>query len=196
MKARILKVASAAALAATLFVAAPISLKAAEYTVDLSHSFVHFRTKHLGMSWLIGQFNKFEGTMNYDPAAGADAQNISLTIDTTSVDTNWADRDKHLRSGDFLNTDKFPTATFKSTKFEGDEKGGTLTGDLTLLGVTKSISFPITKIGEGKDPWGGYRAGFEGKYNLPRKDFGMGYNLGPAAEIIEMHLMIEAIKKK
>ncbi len=196
MKARIFKVASAAALAATLFVATPISLKAAEYTVDLSHSFVHFRTKHLGMSWLIGQFNKFEGTMNYDPAAGADAQSISLTIDTASVDTNWADRDKHLRSGDFLNTDKFPTATFKSTKFEGDEKGGTLTGDLTLLGVTKSISFPITKIGEGKDPWGGYRAGFEGKYNLPRKDFGMGYNLGPAAEIIEMHLMIEGIKKK
>lgn len=196
MIARIMKVASAAALAATLFVAAPVSLKAAEYTVDLSHSFVHFRTKHLGMSWLIGQFNKFEGTMNYDPAAGPDAQSISLTIDTASVDTNWADRDKHLRSGDFLNTDKFPTATFKSTKFEGDEKGGTLTGDLTLMGVTKSISFPVTKIGEGKDPWGGYRAGFEGKYSLARKEFGMGYNLGPAAEIIEMHLMIEAIKKK
>ncbi len=196
MIARMIKVASAAALAATLFVAAPITTKAAEYTVDLSHSFVHFRTKHLGMSWLIGQFNKFEGTMNYDPAAGAGAQNIALTIDTTSVDTNWADRDKHLRSADFLNTDKFPTATFKSTKFEGDEKGGTLTGDLTLLGVTKSISFPITKIGEGKDPWGGYRAGFEGKYNLVRKDFGMGYNLGPAAETVEMHLMIEAIKNK
>ncbi|MCP5082450.1 MAG: hypothetical protein GY948_12210 [Alphaproteobacteria bacterium] len=196
MKARILRVASAAALAATLFVAAPMSSNAAEYTVDLSHSFVHFRTKHLGMSWLIGQFNKFEGSMNYDPAAGTDAQNISLTIDAASVDTNWADRDKHLRSGDFLNTDKFPTVTFKSSKFEGDEKGGTLTGDLTLLGVTKSISFPITKIAEGKDPWGGYRAGFEGKYNLARKEFGMGYNLGPAAEIIEMHLMIEAIKNK
>ena len=196
MKARIVKAVSAAALAASLFIAAPISTKAAEYTVDLSHSFVHFRTKHLGMSWLIGQFNKFEGAMKYDPAAGADAQSIALTIDTTSIDTNWTDRDKHLRSADFLNVDKFPTATFKSTKFEGDEKGGTLTGDLTLMGVTKSISFPITKIGEGKDPWGGYRAGFEGKYNLARKDFGMGYNLGPAAEVIEMHLMIEAIKNK
>lgn len=196
MKARIVKAALAAAVAAPLFISAPFGAQAAEYTVDLSHSFVHFRTKHLGMSWLIGQFNKFEGTMNYDPAKGPDAQNIALTIDTTSIDTNWADRDKHLRSADFLNVDKFPTATFKSTKFEGNEKGGTLTGDLTLMGVTKSISFDITKIGEGADPWGGYRAGFEGKYNLTRKDFGMDYNLGPAAEVIEMHLMIEGIKKK
>ena len=196
MKARILNTAVSAAFAATLFVAAPIASQAAEYTVDLSHSFIQFRTKHLGMSWLPGQFNKFEGTMKYDPAAGPGAQSISITIDTTSVDTNWADRDKHLRSKDFLNVDKYPTATFKSTSYEGGADGGKLTGDLTLMGVTKSISFDVTKIGEGKDPWGGYRAGFEGKYNLKRADFGMGYNLGPAAEIVELHLMIEAIKNK
>lgn len=196
MKTRILSAASAAVFAVSLFISAPLPAFAANYTVDLSHSFIQFRTKHLGMSWLPGQFNKFEGKMVYDPAKGAAGQSIEITIDTTSVDTNWADRDKHLRSADFLNVDKYPTATFKSTKYEGDEKGGTLTGDLTLMGVTKSISFEITKIGEGKDPWGGYRAGFEGKYNLKRADFGMGYNLGPAAEIIEMHLMIEAIKDK
>lgn len=195
MKSRILKAVTAAAFAATLFVAAPIASQAAEYTVDLSHSFIQFRTKHLGYSWLPGQFNKFEGTMNYDPAAGPGVQSISLTIDMASVDTNWAARDKHLRSADFLNVAKYPTATFKSTSFEGGAEGGKLTGDLTLHSVTKTISFNVTKIGEGKDPWGGYRAGFEGKYNLKRAEFGMGYNLGPAAEIIELHLMIEAIKK-
>ncbi|MGI9373775.1 MAG: YceI family protein [Hyphomicrobiales bacterium] len=188
--------AASAALAATLFVVAPITASAEEYTIDLSHSFIQFRTKHLGYSWLVGRFNKFEGTMNYDPSKGPEAQSIELTIDTSSIDSNWVDRDKHLRSGDFMNTDKFPTATFKSTKFEGDESGGMLSGDLTLLGVTKPISFEIKKIGEGKDPWGGYRAGFEGTYSLTRKDFGMGYNLGPAAEKVDLELMIEAIKKK
>ena len=73
--------------------------------------------------------------------------------------------------------------------------GGTLSGELTLLGVTKPVSFEIKKIGEGKDPWGGYRAGFEGSYTLARSDFGMSYNLGPAAENVEVELMIEAIKQ-
>lgn len=187
---------AAVAFGVALFAVTPIGVHAAEYTVDPAHSFIQFRTKHLGISWLSGQFNKFEGTMNYDPAAGADAQNISLTIDTASVDTNWADRDKHLRSGEFFNVDKFPTATFTSTKFEGGADGGKLTGDLTLLGVTKAITFDIKKINEGNDPWGGYRAGFEGTYTLARKDFGMSYDLGPAAENIELQLMIEAIKKK
>ncbi len=169
---------------------------AAEYKVDLSHSAINFKTKHLGLSWLTGRFNKFEGTMTYDPAAGPDVQGISIVIDTTSLDTNWADRDKHLRGADFFNVDKFPTATFKSTGYAGDANGGTLTGDLTLLGVTKSISFEIKKIAEGDDPWGGYRAGFEGSYTLKRADFGMDYNLGPAAENIELDLLIEGIKAK
>ncbi len=169
---------------------------AESYTVDLSHSFIQFRTKHLGMSWLPGQFNKFEGTMNYDPSKGPEAQSINITIDTTSIDTNWADRDKHLRSADFFNVDEFPTAKFESTGYEGNEEGGTLSGNLTLLGVTKPITFEIKKIGEGADPWGGYRAGFEGSFDLKRADWGMDYNLGPLAEIVEVSLFIEAIKDK
>lgn len=183
--------ASAGMLCATATIAA-----AESYTVDLSHSFIQFRTKHLGMSWLPGQFNKFEGTMNYDPSQGPDAQSINITIDTTSIDTNWADRDKHLRSADFFNVDEFPTAKFESTGYEGDADGGTLSGNLTLLGVTKPISFEIRKIGEGDDPWGGYRAGFEGSFDLKRADWGMDYNLGPLAEIVEVSLFIEAIKDK
>jgi len=192
----VLKKAIAPAFAAGLLFATSGLAIAESYTVDLSHSFIQFRTKHLGMSWLPGQFNKFEGKLTYDPAKGPEAQKISITIDTASLDTNWADRDKHLRSADFFNVEKFPTATFESTSFKGDENGGTLTGDLTLLGVTKSISFDIKKIGEGNDPWGGYRAGFEGSYDLNREDWGMGYNLGPAAKVVELTLLIEAIKDK
>ncbi len=195
MKYQPLKTLTGMALAAAFLTSAALPASAAEYQIDPTHSFIEFKTKHLGFSWLSGRFNTIEGTMTYDPAAGAAAQKISLTIDTASLDTNHAERDKHLRSADFFDVEKHPTATFVSTGFEGDENGGTLSGDLTLLGVTKPISFEVTKIGEGDDPWGGYRAGFEGTYTLARKDFGMGYNLGPAAENVEIDLMIEAIRK-
>jgi len=183
-------------LGATLSLAVPMTTQAASYTIDPSHSFIKFETNHLGISKLSGTFNKFDGKMTYDPAAGAAGQSIKVNIDTTSVDTNWADRDKHLRSGDFFNVEKFTTATFVSTGFEGDANGGTLKGNLTLLGVSKEIAFPIKKIGEGKDPWGGYRVGFEGTYTMTRKDFGMEFNLGPKAATVDITLQIEAIKDK
>lgn len=184
------------ALSATVSLAIPALAQAANYTIDPSHSFIKFETNHLGFSKLSGRFNKFDGKMTYDPAAGAAGQSIKINIDTTSLDTNWADRDKHLRSGDFFNVEKFKTATFESTGYEGDANGGTLKGKLTFLGVSKDIAFPINKIGEGKDPWGGYRVGFEGTYTMTRKDFGMDYNLGPKAETVDVTLQIEAIKDK
>ena len=184
------------ALAATVSLALPLMAQAANYTIDLSHSFIKFESNHLGISKLSGRFNKFDGTMTYDPEAGTDAQSIKINIDTTSIDTNWADRDKHLRSGDFFNVDKYKTATFESTEFVGDKDGGTVKGKLTILGVSKDIEFPIKKIGEGKDPWGGYRVGFEGTYQLTRKDFGMDFNLGPAALTVDVTMQIEAIKDK
>ncbi len=171
------------------------SALADSYTIDPAHSFIQFKTKHLGYSWLPGQFNKFDGKMTYSADKPASEQKIIINIDTSSIDTNWADRDKHLRSADFLNVEKFPTATFESTAFDGDAAGGTVTGNLTLHGVTREISFPVTLIAEGEDPWGGYRVGFEGSYTLARKDFNLDQtNLGPAAENIELSLLIEATK--
>ncbi|MGI9353678.1 MAG: YceI family protein [Rhizobiaceae bacterium] len=189
LKTRLISTAAALALSA-------LPALSASYTVDPAHSFIQFSTIHLGYSKLPGQFNKFSGKLEYDPEKGPESQKISITIDTTSIDTNHADRDKHLRSDDFFKTGSMSVAKFESTKFEGDANGGTLTGDLTLLGVTKEISFPIKKIGEGPDPWGGYRVGFEGEYLLTRKDFGMDFQLGPAAENVDVKLMIEAIKDK
>lgn len=193
---RALKACAAAAVSAAAFqIGAAAPAGAVEYAIDPDHSFIQFRTQHLGFSWLVGRFNRFSGSMTYDPEAGPESQSIRVTIDAASLDTNHAERDKHLRGPDFFNVSNYPTVRFVSTGYEGGEDGGTLTGDLTLLGVTQSISFTVRKIGEGADPWGGYRAGFEGSYVLKRRDFGMGYNLGPTAEDVELELMIEAIRQ-
>ena len=195
MHSLLFKTSTAALFAAGLLAATAAPAAAADYKIDPGHSFVEFRTLHLGFSWLHGRFNKIEGSMTYDPSAGPGAQEIEVIIDTASVDTNHAERDKHLRSPDFLNVSEYPTATFKSSGYDGDENGGTLTGDLTLHGVTRPVSFEIKKIGEGKDPWGGYRAGFEGSYTLTRSDFGMEYDLGPGAVTVEVGLYVEAIRQ-
>lgn len=173
------------------------AVNAAEYIIDTkgAHAFVNFKIKHLGYSWLHGRFNTFDGEFNYD-AEKPNASQIMVNIDTTSLDSNHAERDKHLRGKDFLNVDKYPTATFKSTNitFNNDDSGK-VTGDFTLHGVTKSITFEIDKIGEGQDPWGGYRVGFEGETSLKLSDYGINYNLGPASTHVDIGLFIEGIRK-
>ena len=169
--------------------------QAADYSIDSAHSFVQFKISHVGVSWMIGTFEQVSGSFTYDSEAGPEGQSITVEIDTASVDTNHAERDKHLRSADFLDVDEFPTATFVSTGYEGDAEGGVMTGDLTLHGVTMPIAIAVKRVGEGKDPWGGYRAGFEGSVTIARKDYGMGYNLGPAAESMELSLFIEGVRK-
>ncbi len=181
-------------LAAMVFIAPKLPAQAAEYDIDPAHSFVEFRIQHLGYSWLYGRFNTINGSFNHDP--GAPQHNkISVEIDTASVDTNHAERDKHLRSEDFLDVKKFPKARFDSTSFTGSAEEGVLAGTLTLHGVSKPIEINMKKLGEGKDPWGGYRAGFIGTVKLLRKDFGMGYQLGPKSEDMELELGIEGIRK-
>ncbi len=167
---------------------------AADYEIDPSHSFVQFRVQHLGYSWMVGRFNGVSGTLKYDTAAPADSA-VEVKVDTTTIDSNWAERDKHLRSADFLNVEAHPAATFKSTGFKGDANGGKLSGVLSLHGVEKPIELDVKKIGEGQDPWGGYRAGFHGTYLMTRKDFGIDYDLGPASNTVELEIGIEGIRK-
>ena len=169
-------------------------VQAAEFRVDPSHSFVRFKIQHLGYSWMWGGFNDLAGDFNYDPA-DPEATRIEITVQTASIDTNHAERDKHLRSDDFLDVKKYPTATFKSTKFIPNAGGGTLEGELTLHGTTRPIVIEVEKIGEGPDPWGGYRAGFLGKTSLNRGDFGMSYDLGPKSESMDFELGIEGVRK-
>lgn len=183
---------------ATLFsTLAASTATAADYVIDTegAHAFVDFKIKHLGYSWLLGRFNTFEGDFSYD-AKAPNKSAIQLEIDVASIDSNHAERDKHLRNADFLDVKKFPTASFKSTSFKfSDDNNAVVTGDFTLRGITKSISFPVQKIGEGNDPWGGYRAGFEGKTSLKLTDYGINYNLGPASTHVEIGLYIEGIRK-
>lgn len=185
------------ALSAAMFMTATHA-NAADYVIDTkgAHAFVNFKIKHLGYSWLHGRFNTFDGQFNYD-AKNPNASQISVNIDTASLDSNHAERDKHLRGDDFLNVSKYPQASFKSTaiKFDQDGEEATVTGEFTLHGVTKTISFEIDKIGEGKDPWGGYRVGFEGETSLKLADYGIDYDLGPASTHVDIGLFIEGIRQ-
>ena len=185
-----LKTTCAAAVLALFATAAP----AADYTIDESHAFIQFRVKHLGYSWLVGRFNRFSGAFSYD-ADGGGMGEVEVEIDTASVDSNHAERDKHLRNEDFLDVAKYPSATFRATRYDGDADGGTLHGELTLHGHTRPLAIAVRKIGEGPDPWGGYRAGFEGKVVFALADFGIDYDLGPAAKNVEMELHIEGIRR-
>ncbi|MCW8915715.1 MAG: YceI family protein [Magnetovibrio sp.] len=188
----------AASAALALAVSTPnVGAQATEYVIDTkgAHAFVQFRVKHLGYSWLYGRFNTFDGAFNYD-AANPEASKINVTIDTASVDSNHAERDKHLRNEDFLDVSKYPKATFVSTgvKVNGDGTAHVM-GDFTLHGVTKPITIDVSKMGEGKDPWGGYRAGFEGSTTITMADYGMTFNLGPASTQAEIMLTLEGIRK-
>jgi polyisoprenoid-binding protein YceI len=188
----------AATLAVSAFVAvlAPNMVQAADYKVDVAgaHASVQFKIKHLGYSWLWGRFNTFDGNFSYD-AATPNKSKINIVIDTASLDSNHAERDKHLRSDDFLDVKKFPKATFVSQNIKfSDENNGVVTGKFTLKGVTKSISFPVTKIGEGQDPWGGYRTGFTGETSLKLTDYNITTDLGPASAYVDMTLNLEGVK--
>ncbi|QJD59393.1 YceI family protein [Pseudomonas sp. gcc21] len=173
------------------------SLHAADYVIDKEgqHAFINFKTGHLGFSMLHGRFNDFDGTFTWDQEK-PEASKVNVTIDTASVDTNHAERDKHLRSDDFLDTSKHPQATFVSTNVEmtGDDTAK-ITGDLTLNGVTKPVVLDARFIGEGEDPWGGYRAGFEGTTTIKIKDFDISMDLGPAAAEVELEMSIEGIRQ-
>jgi len=170
---------------------------AADYVIDKQgqHAFVNFKISHLGYSWLYGTFKDFDGTFSYD-AANPEASKVNVTLKTASVDTNHAERDKHLRSADFLNVSKHDTATFESTSVKSTGEGtADVTGNLTLNGVTKPVVIAAKFIGEGQDPWGGYRAGFEGTTTLKLKDFDITKDLGPASETVELIISIEGIRK-
>ncbi|MBT4922354.1 MAG: YceI family protein [Rickettsiales bacterium] len=181
----------------TLIMSSPTMAQVEEYQIDVkgAHAFVQFRIKHLGYSWLYGRFNKFEGDFTIDRENLANST-IEVTIDTASLDSNHAKRDKHLRAEKYLDVANYPEAKFVSTslKVNADQKSGILTGNLTLKGVTKSVGLDVKLIGEGKDPWGGYRAGFEGSTTLTLADFNI-KDFAPTVTKLEMILAIEGRRK-
>ncbi len=176
--------------------AGSINVSAEEYIIDTEgmHAFVQFRVAHLGYSWIYGRFNKFSGKFNYDESA-PEKTALEITIDTASVDSNHAERDKHLRGDGLLNVEKFPKASFVSTRYiPGKNGGGTLKGDFTLHGVTHPVEIAVTAVGAGNDPWGGYRRGFEGSAKFAMADYGILKDLGPSSKNVELILSIEGVR--
>ncbi|MBD5770807.1 YceI family protein [Marinomonas colpomeniae] len=148
---------------------------AATYVIDDvrsgAHSQLDVKVSHIGISWVKGRFDDFSGSFEYDKDK-IDDSSIEVTIQTSSFDSNHAKRDKHIMSSDILDVSEYPTATFKSTSIKDMGNGKVeVNGDLNLHGVTKTISFDAVLIGEGKSPWGDYRAGFEGSAELKFSDF-------------------------
>jgi len=188
------KVLCAVTLGSALF-AMSSAATAAQYKIDKAgqHAFVEFRIQHLGFSWLYGSFRDFDGTFEYDAANPANDK-VNIVINTTSVDTNHAERDKHLRGKNFLNTSAHPQATFTSTEVVKEAEGYKVVGNLTLNGVTKPVTLQATLVGEGNDPWKGYRAGFEAKGEIKLKDFNINEDLGPASQEVELILSVEGVR--
>lgn len=159
------------------------------------HQFIQFRISHLGFSTLYGRFNDFNGRFQYN-ADNPEESSVSVTVDTSSVDTNHSERDKHLRGEDFLSVSEYPKAMFESTSVEmhGDNTA-TVTGDLMLHGVTREVDLEMEMIKHGEDPWGNYRMGFEGKTTLTLANFGINYDLGPEAEEVTLMLSVEGVRQ-
>jgi polyisoprenoid-binding protein YceI len=145
------------------------------YKIDKSHSEAIFQVRHL-VTKVRGRFTDFEGAIEFNEA-NPEQSSVHFTINTTSIDTAEPDRDKHLRSADFFEVEKFPQITFVSKRIvkRGAETYD-VTGDLSIHGVTKEVVLPVAHMGKAKDPWGNDRIGFEAESSLNRKDYGLHWN--------------------
>ncbi len=170
------------------------SLLAANYTIDPGHTYASFAINHLGFSTMRGKFNKQSGSLSYDPA-GKKAS-VTIEIDAASIDTGHEKRDQHLSSPDFLNAVEHPTITFKSTKvgWSGD-KLSTVTGNLTILGVSKAVTLTVSSINCGEHPFNKKQVcGFDASGSIKRSDFGVNYGLPAIGEVLDLQIELEAVK--
>jgi polyisoprenoid-binding protein YceI len=169
------------------------------WNIDPSHSAAQFTVRHLVISKVRGQFERWQGTIHFDPSQ-PEASTVSVRIDAASIDTHEPNRDQHLRSADFFDVVKYPEITFESRKVE---RRGTdryrVVGDLTMHGVTRSVDLDAEYLGAGKDPWGHQRIGFFAKTSINRKDFGLNWNQVlesggvVVSEQVEISLDVQAI---
>jgi polyisoprenoid-binding protein YceI len=171
------------------------SAKADNYKIDPVHSAILFKVGHFGVGNIYGRFDTFSGDFVFD-ANDPTRDSVKLEINTDSVDSNAPDRDKHLKSPDFLNTKQFPTATFKSTAFKKvDEKNYEVTGDFTLRGITEPVTVAVQVIGTGPGPKGETRLGSESSVTLKRSDFDVKAFLPAVTDEVQLRIAVEAIKQ-
>src|ERR1700719_4694145 len=161
----------------TAVTAASQNTKPAQWQIDPAHSAAHFSVRHLMISNVRGEFTKLSGSALLDPADPAKST-VEITIAAASVNTREPQRDEHLRSADFLDVAKYPALTFRSKRVEAlGADNFKLTGDLTIHGVTKEVTFDVEgPTASVKDPWGNIRAGVTAAAKINRKDFGVAFN--------------------
>jgi polyisoprenoid-binding protein YceI len=147
------------------------------YQIDPAHSSVNFSVRHLMITHVRGAFSKISGTLQYNTAQ-PDASHVDVEIDANSLTTGQPDRDNHLKSAEFLDTATYPTIKFQSTSAQANADGtGSVTGDLTIQGVTKSVVLEIESVSpEVNDSWGSLRRGFSAETKIKRSEFGVTYN--------------------
>lgn len=171
------------------------------WKIDPSHSAIHFSVRHMVVSKTRGRFTRFGGQIVFDPANPA-ASSVEVTIEPASIDTADAQRDAHLKSPDFFDVEKFPQASFRSTSVQ--DLGGDklrVDGELTVRGVSRTLSFEAVFEGSARDPWGGERSGFSGSLSLDRREFGLQWNKALetggvlVGDKVELSLEVEAVKQ-
>ena len=177
------------------------TLSKTKWAVDAMHSEVHFKIKHLVISTVTGSFKTFSGSANFDGENIESAQ-IEFTMDANSVDTNQAQRDGHLKSADFFDTEKFPEIKFVSTSLKKTSgQNYKLSGNLTMHGVTKAVEVDAVHGGSAKDGQGNSKMGFEVTGTIHRKDFGLSYNAAMEAggltlgEDVKLSANLELVKQ-
>ncbi|HYM62621.1 MAG TPA: YceI family protein [Thermoanaerobaculia bacterium] len=178
------------------------TLAADTFAIDKNHSEASFQVRHF-VTKVRGKFTDFGGAINIDQA-NPSASSVEFTIKATSIDTSNADRDKHLRSADFFDVEKNPEITFKSSKIAATKTKDLyeVTGTLTMHGVAKTITLPVTSLGSVKDHQGNSHAGFETHITLNRKDYGINWNRAldtggfMLGDDVDVTINIESVLKK
>ena len=172
------------------------------WSIDSSHSAAHFSVRHLMISNVRGEFSKVTGDVTFDPKNPLEAK-IEAKIDVASINTREAARDTHLKSGDFFDTEKFPSITFKSKSLKKTSDGYEVTGDLTIKEATKEVVLKVEgPTSETTDPWGNTRVGASAKTAIKRSEFGMTWNTVLEAggvvvgDEIKIELDVELVRAK
>jgi len=172
-----------------------------KYILDPSHSSANFSIKHMMISKVKGSFDKLTGQFNYDPQ-NLESSHVEATIEVASINTRDAQRDTHLKSGDFFDIEKYPLISFKSSSFKKDGDNLLIAGDLTIHGVTKEVTLTVDGPStEMKDPWGNMKIGASATTKIKRKDFGLEWNAALEAggvlvgEDVEISLDVQFTKE-
>lgn len=187
-----MKIFSSLALIAAMTALPHLASAAETYAVDAVHSAVIFKVKHAGAGYTYGRFRKISGTVVVD----GNKSSVEISIDPNSIYTAQRDRDKHLKSPDFLNTKQFPTLSFKSKKVQKRGKTYVVKGDLELHGKTRGVTVRMKHTGTGKSPKGTPLIGFEGSFTIKRSDYGMSKMIPMVGDEITITIAVEGARKR